>query len=190
MDAIMLLIGDHNRVRGLFKRFEKAEEAKDQATAQQLATTILTELDVHAEIEEKHFYPACKEAGIEVLTEVVDEGEEEHHVAKTLIAEIRAETPGSDHWSAKMKVLMENIQHHADEEEKEMFPKTRRALGAEKLKALAEQMEATKKQLGAPTLEDKLDLTDDTLKKLATEQEIPGRSKMSHEELAAAVAPK
>jgi hemerythrin-like domain-containing protein len=189
MDAIMLLIGDHNRVRGLFKRFEKAEEAKDQATAQKLADTILNELDVHAEIEEQYFYPACKKAGVEPLTEVVDEGQEEHHVAKILIAEIRQAEPGSDQWSAKMKVLQENIEHHADEEEKEMFPKSRRAIGAENLKALAEQMETLKQKLGAPTLADKIDLTEATLSKLATEQEIPGRSSMSKEELAAAVAP-
>ncbi len=186
----MLLVGDHNRVRGLFKRFEKAEEARDQATAQQLATTILTELGVHAEIEETYFYPACKEAGVEPLTETIDEGEEEHHIAHRLIAEIRSSEPGSDKWSAKMKVLMENIEHHADEEEKDMFPKSRRVLGAEKLKALAEQMDALKKKLGAPTLADKIDLTEATLSKLASEQEIPGRSTMNKEELAAAVAPK
>lgn len=70
-----------------------------------------------------------------------------------------------------------------------MFPKIRSNTAADAREQLAEQLEARKRQLGAPTLADKIDLTKEELSKLATEQEIPGRSKMSQEELAATVAP-
>ncbi len=186
MDAIMLLIGDHNQVRGLFKRFKAADEAGDTETAAKLSAQIIKDLEVHTKIEEVHFYPACREVG---LTEIIDEGLQEHHVVDVLITEIKALEPGADEWSAKMKVLIENVEHHAEEEEKDMFPKCRRPLGAEKLKELAEKMDGLKKQMGAPTFKDKIDLTEATLEKLATKQEIPGRSSMSKEELAAAVAP-
>jgi len=189
MDAIALLIGDHNQVRGLFKRFKAAEEADEKSTMQEVATKIFEALDVHTTIEEEIFYPAIKPTS-EEISDVVAEGVEEHGVVKTLIAEVKAGDPGSEQWVAKIKVLIENVEHHADEEEKDMFPPLRSALGEEKLVQLAEKMEARKAELGAPTSADTKDLTKERLTELAQKQEIPGRSTMSHEELALAVDPR
>jgi len=188
MDALTLLTADHNRVRGLFTRFQAAHEADDQATAVQLATKIFDELEVHTTIEETVFYPAITDVTDEVH-ELVVEGEEEHKVAKDLMTEVRALPPEDEHWAAKMKVLIESVEHHAEEEETEMFPQLRSALDAAALESLGEALEAKKMELGAPTLADKIDLTKEELSQLAKEQEIPGRSKMSQEELAATVAP-
>ncbi len=94
-----------------------------------------------------------------------------------------------DEWVAKMKVLIENVEHHAGEEEDDMFPPLRSKLGNNELVALGERMEARKRDLGAPVTEDKIDLTKDQLLDLAKEQSIPGRSSMSQQELAATVAP-
>jgi len=188
MDALTLLTADHNRVRGLFTRFQSAHEAEDQKTQVELATKIIHELDVHTSIEETTFYPAISDVTDEVH-ELVVEGEEEHRVAKELMAEVQGLSPEDEHWAAKMKVLIESVEHHAEEEEKEMFPKLRSALDAAALEALGEALEAKKAELGAPTLADKIDLTKEELTQLAREQEIPGRSKMSQEELAATVAP-
>lgn len=188
MDALTLLTADHNRVRGLFTRFQSAHEADDQATAVQLAAKIFDELEVHTTIEETVFYPAVTDVSDEVH-ELVVEGEEEHKVAKDLMAEARALPPEDEHWAAKMKVLIESVEHHAEEEETEMFPKIRSGLDAAALESLGAALEAKKTELGAPTLADKIDLTKEELTQLAKEQEIPGRSKMSQEELAATVAP-
>jgi len=114
---------------------------------------------------------------------------EEHHVAKTLISEIKTLTPEDEAWPAKMKVLIESVEHHADEEEDEMFGGVRKSVSAETLEELGDQLEARKAELGAPTVADKEHLTLEELKKLAGEQEIPGRSAMSREELLATVAP-
>ena len=188
MDALSLLTADHNRVRGLFTRFQAAEESGDTALMTELASKIIVELEVHATIEEEIFYPAVKDAG-EELKDTVDEGVEEHHVAKTLMTEIQGLTPDDDAWSAKMKVLIESVEHHAEEEEQEMFPETRKAFDKATLEDLAMRLEARKAELGAPTAADKEHLSTEELKELAREQEIPGRSSMSREELVATVDP-
>ena len=188
MDALSLLTADHNRVRGLFTRFQAAEESGDTALMTELASKIIVELEVHATIEEEIFYPAVKDAG-EELKDTVDEGVEEHHVAKTLMTEIQGLTADDDAWSAKMKVLIESVEHHAEEEEQEMFPETRKTFDKATLEDLAMRLEARKAELGAFTAADKEHLSTEELKELAREQEIPGRSSMSREELVATVDP-
>ena len=186
MDALALLTADHNRVRGLFARFQAAEEEKDTETMMELAAKIIVELEVHTTIEEEIFYPEIKGAS-EDIKDIVDEGVEEHHVAETLIGEVKGLTPDDDAWTAKMKVLIESVEHHAEEEEQEMFPLVRKALDKDRLGDLGVRLEGRKAQLGAPTAADKEHLTTEQLKDLAKEQEIPGRSSMDREELVATV---
>lgn len=188
MDAIDLLTADHNRVRGLFTRFRSAHEADDATQMAELAATIFQELEVHTTIEEEIFYPEVKGSD-EEISEVVDEGVQEHHVVKVLMEELGQVEAGSDEWVAKMSVLMENVEHHADEEEAELFPPVRSQLGGGALEQMAGQLEERKASLGAPVVADKIDLSKQELLELARDQQIPGRSSMSHEELAATVAP-
>jgi hemerythrin superfamily protein len=188
MDALKLLTADHNRVRGLFARFSSAEESGDTEAMAALVEEIDRELEVHTDIEETVFYPWARDLSDEI-GDVVDEGLEEHHVAKVLLGEIREIEPGSDEWVAKVKVLMENVEHHAGEEESEMFPPVRGAAQSD-LEDLGERLEARKLELGAPVLADKQGLTNEQLRELATAQEIPGRSSMDHDELAATVSPR
>src|SRR5438477_4400829 len=121
MDAITLLTADHNRVRGLFGRFRKAHESDDFMQMTSLGKEILQELDVHTTIEEEIFYPWARRLS-EAVNETVDEGLQEHHVAKMLMGELRDLESGTGAWTAKMIVLIENVEHHAREEEHEMFP--------------------------------------------------------------------
>ena len=188
MDALALLTADHNRVRGLFARFEEAEQEGATGQLAELVSTMLTELDVHTTIEEEIFYPEI-DAADEEIHEIVTEGVEEHHVVKTLSREINQLAPGDEVWVAKVKVMIENVEHHADEEETELFPAVRTALSGDVLVDMGERMEARKASLGAPTVEDKEHLSVDELQRLAREQQIPGRSRMNREELVATVAP-
>jgi hemerythrin superfamily protein len=188
MDALKLLTADHNRVRGLFNQARSADEAKNTAELVELSKTIFMELDIHTRIEEEIFYPEIKNTS-EEMKEIVAESLEEHHVVDLLIDEMKALDPANESWSAKLTVMMENVEHHAGEEEDDMFPKVRTALGQQKLEKLAERFEARKAELGAPTMADKEQLSTDDLERLARAQEIPGRSKMNRGELLATVAP-
>jgi hemerythrin superfamily protein len=188
MDALQLLTADHNRVRGLFKRFQAAEGDND-AQAAKLADMIFEELEVHTKIEEEIFYPAVTKLNDEIH-ELVTEGVEEHHVVETLMDEVKGLSPSDEEWAAKIKVLIENVEHHAEEEEQEMFPQIRKAMDGDARSQLGEQLEAKKAELGAPTAADKANFSTEELQQLAREQEIPGRSSMNREELLATVAPK
>jgi hemerythrin superfamily protein len=180
MDAIELLTQDHDEVRGLFKDFEAAHEAEDTDRMQEVATRIFEELEVHTTIEEEVFYPAVRDQS-EDLAEVVEEGLQEHHVVDVLMNEARDLEAGDDEWVAKITVLIENVEHHADEEEKEMFPDVREELGEERVQELGAQLEERKATA-------KADLASkDELYRKAQELGIEGRSQMTKAELAEAV---
>jgi hemerythrin superfamily protein len=183
-----MLVADHNRVKGLFARYKKAHEAENVKESAVFASKIMEELRVHTAIEEEVFYPAVHEMSGE-LADAVDEGVEEHHVVKILLDEIEALKPGSDEWTAKMTVVIESVEHHVEEEEEEMFPKVRSHSSAARREELGDELEVRKADLGAPTLADKVDMTVQELSEKAKEQDIPGRSTMDHDELAATVAP-
>src|SRR5687768_15631075 len=140
MSALELLIGDHNRVRGLFTRFKSAKESDDLGEMTTLAQKILTELEVHSTIEEEIFYPELHDLDDEV-DESITEGYEEHEVVKNLMAEIGAMEPNTEDWAAKVTVLIENVEHHAEEEEENLFPKVRSNTSGEQRDSLAERME-------------------------------------------------
>lgn len=188
MDALDLLIADHNRVRGLFAQFSDAKDIGRTDEMGTLATAIVEDLLVHMAIEEEIFYPWCRDRS-EEIAEVVDEGTEEHHQVKVLIGELTDLDVADDTWVAKLTVVIEDIEHHADEEESDMFPKVRSHSTADERREIGERLDARKGELGAPTLAETIGLTSEELHRLATEQSIPGRSTMNHDELAATVAP-
>ena len=131
VDAIALLEADHREVDDLFDQFETAESHADKAA---IAAQICLALKVHAQIEEELFYPPAREKTGDA--DLVDEAIVEHMGAKTLIAQIEAMAPGQPLYDAKVKVLGEQVRHHVEEEETELFPEVRQtridldALGA------------------------------------------------------------
>lgn len=173
----------------MFKRFKDANEKDDTATMQEVAPKIVEELHIHMTIEEEIFYPAISGKS-EDIKDTVYEGVEEHHVAKVLVSELQGMASEGDEWIAKVKVLIESVEHHADEEESDMFPPVRSKTSAEQRESLGTKLARRKVELGAPPMEMALDLTKAELDELAKTQEIPGRSKMDKEELAATVDPR
>lgn len=120
--ATEVLKTDHATVKGLFRDYDKLGDGA-VAGKQKLFDRIKEELEVHAAIEEEIFYPAISELGEEKdAEETVREALEEHKIVKTLLAELSGIGPEDEAFDAKMKVLSENVEHHADEEEDEMFP--------------------------------------------------------------------
>jgi hemerythrin superfamily protein len=124
-NAITMLTDDHKKVKKLFKDFEKLKEKGDASEKEALVEQICAELTIHAEIEEEMFYPAAREA-IED-DDLMNEAEVEHASAKDLIEQIQAMDSSDPTYDAKVTVLGEYVNHHIEEEEKEMFPKVKKA---------------------------------------------------------------
>lgn len=148
MNAIELLKADHEKVRGLFEQLTKTTKRAEKTRAE-LLEKIRLELDVHTQIEEEIFYPAFKEAVGESEDEaMVFEALEEHRAAGELVLPDLLETDiTSDRFSGRAKVLKELVEHHAEEEEKEMFKVARKVLSAEQLQTLGEEMAERKQEL-------------------------------------------
>jgi Hemerythrin HHE cation binding domain. len=141
MNAIELLKEDHRKVERLFQKVKADKEGSQHL---ELFERIKAELEVHTHIEETIFYPRLKEE--EELEGIVLEGIEEHHQAKILLREISALVEDSEKFEPKLQVLMENITHHVQEEEGEMFPEVEKIFNEAALKELGRQMAEEKKK--------------------------------------------
>jgi len=146
MNAFTLLKEDHERVAAIFEKLEPTTERAIK-TREELFARLKTELEAHTQLEEQIFYPALKEE--EETRDITLESIEEHRVVKALLKEMEGMQVDSEQWTAKLAVLKENVEHHVEEEEGEMFPKARKALPKEKLEALGARIEAAKKRSAA-----------------------------------------
>jgi hemerythrin superfamily protein len=143
MDPIKLLTKQHREVEALFKKVEKSD---DPGEARELLGQIKQQLELHTRIEEEIFYPAIQGLETKKAEEMIFEAYEEHHVVKLVLAELPRVDPEDERFHAKMTVLKELVEHHVEEEEKEMF-KLAKKLGKEELESLGEQM-ATQAERG------------------------------------------
>ncbi|HYP27154.1 MAG TPA: hemerythrin domain-containing protein [Blastocatellia bacterium] len=141
MNALELLKQDHQKVSDLFAKVEATDSEKQH---EQLFEQIKTELETHAHIEETVLYPALEKH--EELKDLVLEAYEEHKQVKTLIREIGRLADGSEKFDAKLKVMGENVEHHVEEEENEMFPKVRQFFSSQELEQMGKELEAAKRE--------------------------------------------
>jgi hemerythrin superfamily protein len=139
MDAIDLLKEDHKKVATIFTSMERSDDRE------RLFLELDRELSLHAEIEEKIFYPATKEA--EPTRDLVLESIEEHKQIKMVLADLEQTDKTTEEWGAALKVLKEDVMHHVGEEEDELFPKVRKVLSKDQLAALGTRMKELKMQL-------------------------------------------
>lgn len=141
MDAISLLKEDHDKAKKLMDELERTTE-RGVKTRTELWEKLLKELTIHENIEEEIFYPALREKP--KAKDIVLEAMEEHHLVDDIVEQIK-ETPFDDeHWSAKFKVAKENVEHHIEEEETEMFKIAREVFSKAELEEFGRQMEEAK----------------------------------------------
>ncbi len=141
MDALTLLKQDHDKVKELLERLEATTE-RGVKTRSELFATIKGELTVHETIEEEIFYPELK--AHPKAKDIVLEGYQEHHVVDLLMGELEELSVEDEAWGAKAIVMKENIEHHIEEEEGEMFDKARSVFDKAELESLGERMAARK----------------------------------------------
>ena len=146
-DAIVLLKDEHKLIKKAFRDFEKAGENAHAARGKAV-DRIIELLTAHTYIENEVMYPRVRELLPEVEDDVL-ESYEEHHVADVLVVELSTMKPTDERFQAKTTVLIENVEHHIDEEEQEWFPKVREGLGRKKLQAIGAEMEQARAK--APT---------------------------------------
>src|SRR5918994_3213059 len=141
MNAFTLLKNDHEKVAGILEKIdgttERALKSREEMFAQ-----LKNELDVHARIEEEILYPALEE--FEETRDISLEAYEEHALVKQLLEELEAAPKDDEHWTAKFTVLKENIEHHVEEEEGEMFQKARKVLSEDEIDQLGERLQQAK----------------------------------------------
>jgi hemerythrin superfamily protein len=135
MNAIELLTTQHDEVKDLFKQIEESDDSDEKAS---LVAELADNLAAHSTIEEKLFYPA---AYASATSDLLEEAVEEHLSMKRLLADLATMSPGDEQFDAKVKVLKEQVEHHVEEEEGQLFPKAKKEIGAERLDALGDQME-------------------------------------------------
>lgn len=150
-DAVSMLKKDHELVQKLLTQLDNTREsAVDRRKA--LLQKIEQELKIHTDIEEQIFYPAYKEAVSSSDEHIYYEAVEEHGVVDWVLPQLRSTAMDTVEFSAKAKVLKDLIEHHVEEEETEMFPKARKALGTPRLRELGELMKMRKQEISATML--------------------------------------
>jgi hemerythrin superfamily protein len=143
-DALALLKADHEAVNELVEKYEKGKDRLDDEKKSELAHKICEELTIHARIEEEIFYPALREASDEA-EDALNEAAVEHASIKSLVEQIHDDSPESEEFDAKIKVIGEYVKHHVKEEQGKIFPMAREA--DLDLKELGEQLAARKAEL-------------------------------------------
>lgn len=117
--ATQMIRQDHKKVEGLFR---KVEQTKGAQAKRRLAENAMAELEIHAALEEEIFYPAVKKE-VDDGSSMVQEAIQEHQTVKQLIAELKGMGEANDEFESQFSQLVENVQHHVEEEENEMLPK-------------------------------------------------------------------
>jgi hypothetical protein len=141
MDALKLLKDDHDRVKKMLNDLDETTERADKTRTEGLAK-LKRDLSIHEVIEEEIFYPAMKEHA--EAKDIVLEAYEEHDVVNIIMTEIEQTPTDDETWKAKFTVMKENLEHHIEEEEGEMFDKAREIFDAQTLESLGERMQARK----------------------------------------------
>lgn len=174
MDPIELLSEQHRETESLFEDFQQTD---DSSRRREIVGEIIEDLRLHMTLEEEIFYPAVGDAIPELKQQLLEDFEE-HHAAQLLLQELEEMDPDHERFPAKVSVVKEQVQHHIEEEESELFPQVRDGFDQERLIELGQRLQK-RAQVEMHTLEE--------LRERAAELDIEGRSKMSKEELVEAI---
>ena len=141
-DALELLRDQHDEVLDLIERIEDSDDPDAKA---RMFSELADKIAAHSTIEEKLFYPSVMS---ERTNELLIESTEEHLAVKRVLSDMLELDPDDDHWMAKLRVLSDELEHHArDEEEGKLFPIVRKELDADQLAGLGNDLLAMFEEL-------------------------------------------
>lgn len=184
MDAISLTIQDHRTAEDLFSRFEGTD---DPAEKRRVMDKVIEELSVHAAIEEEVLYPPMRE--LPGGDDLVEEAIEEHLEAKVALAVLGKLQPDDPAFDEKAAELIADVRHHVEEEESDLLPKMKEAVGEQRLEELGRQLEEAKSRAPTrPSPEDLAEATTDQLYEAAQVLGLEGRSDMNKDDLVKQIA--
>lgn len=147
INAIDMLREDHDKVRELLSQLSSTTNRAAKKRSE-LLQKLKKEVLIHTQIEEEIFYPAFRDSKAEESKRLFYEAKEEHRAVDELVLpDVETTEPSSEEFAGRIKVLKDMIEHHAEEEEKEIFPKSKKALGKEELEELGERMAERKQEL-------------------------------------------
>jgi hemerythrin superfamily protein len=165
MDIRKLLERDHREVEEDFRALERADY-QDEDVMEKL----ILELTIHAEMEERVFYPALEEAS---ETDLVEEARADHEEVKDLIAELRASNAGRR--ASLIEQMKTSVLDHVEEEENEIFPMALRELGRDRLDELGERAEQIREEfLAGREEEEEIEIEVEAEAEGDTEAEVTG----------------
>ncbi|CAN5311545.1 hemerythrin domain-containing protein [soil metagenome] len=144
MNIYDLLKQDHQEVSSLMEEVSKTGDNAEKTRATKFAQ-IKEKLSVHSETEDQVFYSVLAEH--DETRDIILEGREEHALVTRLMEELSQMAPDSEDWTAKFKVFMENVEHHVEEEEGEMFQKARKVLSDDEARRIGEQFQDQKQAM-------------------------------------------
>jgi hemerythrin superfamily protein len=142
MDPVPMLLDDHQQVRTLYRHYQQAGDNQQKF---QVARRILTELEAHSKVEEQAFYPAVEQKGTAQLKQVVHHSEEEHQKVDQMVTELKGMGSFSQEFDRKFTQLMNDVEHHVQEEDGQMLPQARQILDGE-TDQLSQQMQQIKQR--------------------------------------------
>lgn len=142
MNALKLLKEDHRKVEELFERYLEQE---GNSKSQSICDQIFRDLEAHTAVEEEFLYPEIAKLKSAKAKKMVKESYVEHSEVKNLIRELKKMDLEDEEYEAKMDMLMENVTHHVEEEETELFPEVESEM--ENLDAMGDRIQARKEQL-------------------------------------------
>jgi hemerythrin superfamily protein len=180
MDAIELTLADHRTVEELFGQFEQTQ---DPAERGRIIQTVIEELSIHAAIEEEIMYPAMRE--LPDGEELVEHAIEEHLEAKVALAVLGRLSPTSEEFVEKAQEMIDDVRHHVEEEESDLLPRLKEALGPERLQEMGQRMAQAKERAPRrPSADDLTKATKEQLYEAAQVIDLTGRSDMDKDQLA------
>ncbi|MGZ6544162.1 MAG: hemerythrin domain-containing protein [Actinomycetota bacterium] len=144
MDALQLLKEDHEKVKRMLEELDATTERAEK-TRTETFQRLKHDLTIHETIEEEFLYPALEEFA--KTKDITLEAFEEHHVVDQIVAELEDTAVSDETWGAKLTVMKENLEHHIEEEEGDMFPRARQVMDRDELLDLGDKMAARKKEL-------------------------------------------